>query len=208
MSNLSHPAAAFGLGVALGAAPGPVQVLLLSESSLGGVRRGLRVMVGVSAVFLAVLVLLALGLSSIRPSIGLLRVVRVAGGAFLLWVAADTLRAIRRPPDVGVEERQPRLDLIVRGMLAVVLSPGAWVFFATSAPAVVADASLAGGVALALVTGAAMATGTALSDFSVVILGSGGRRLLTERLRRRVDAVLGAALAALGVWFIVAGLAP
>jgi hypothetical protein len=30
MPDLSHPATAFGLGIALGAAPGPVQVMLVA----------------------------------------------------------------------------------------------------------------------------------------------------------------------------------
>jgi len=44
MSDLAHPAAAFGLGIALGTSPGPVQLLLFSEASRGGAGRGLRAM--------------------------------------------------------------------------------------------------------------------------------------------------------------------
>ncbi|MGH2704757.1 MAG: hypothetical protein ACRDJ4_06620 [Actinomycetota bacterium] len=40
---------AFGLGVVLAAGPGPVQLLLLTESACGGVRRGLAAMAGSQA---------------------------------------------------------------------------------------------------------------------------------------------------------------
>ncbi len=39
----------FGLGVVLAAGPGPVQLLLLTESACGGVRRGLAAMAGSQA---------------------------------------------------------------------------------------------------------------------------------------------------------------
>ena len=42
--DLSHAATGFGLGIALGVSPGPVQVLLLTESARSGVGRGFRAM--------------------------------------------------------------------------------------------------------------------------------------------------------------------
>src|SRR5205085_7168581 len=61
VAHLSHPAAAFGLGAALGAAPGPVQVLLLGETARGGVRRGLKAMAGANGTFGVLLAALAAG---------------------------------------------------------------------------------------------------------------------------------------------------
>ena len=44
-------AAAFGLGLALGTSPGPVQVLLVAEAARGGAARGLRTMLAANATF-------------------------------------------------------------------------------------------------------------------------------------------------------------
>ena len=57
--DVSVPLAAFGLGLALGTSPGPVQLLLFTEASRGGVGRGLRVMAGANATFGLMLLALA-----------------------------------------------------------------------------------------------------------------------------------------------------
>jgi len=95
--DVSIPLAAFGLGVALGASPGPVQLLLFSEASRGGAGRGLRAMAGANATFGLMMLLLAAGLSSLEPGETFLRVVNVIGGAFLVFLAVDAIREGRRP---------------------------------------------------------------------------------------------------------------
>ena len=82
-----HVSSAFTLGFALGAAPGPVQVLILSETARGGFSGGLRVMLGANGTLFAVMVALALGFSSLTPGPGLLRVLRLVGGAFIVFLA-------------------------------------------------------------------------------------------------------------------------
>src|SRR5436309_2304000 len=62
-----HVSSAFALGFALGAAPGPVQVLILSETARRGFSGGLRVMLGANGTLFAVMVALALGFSSLTP---------------------------------------------------------------------------------------------------------------------------------------------
>ena len=81
MSDWSdHIVPAFLLGAALGAAPGPVQLLILSETARGGLRRGLRVMLGANGALLAVMVALAFGFSALAPSEAVLRGLRIVGG--------------------------------------------------------------------------------------------------------------------------------
>lgn len=91
MSDLAHPFAAVGLGIALGTSPGPVQLLLFSEASRGGVGRGLRAMAGANSTFGTMLLLLALGLSSLERGPGFLRVVQVIGGSFLVFLGLGAL---------------------------------------------------------------------------------------------------------------------
>ena len=188
--DLTHPAAAFSLGVALGASPGPVQLLLFSEAARGGATRGLRAMAGANATFGFMLVLLAAGLSSIDPGQTFLSVVRVIGGGFLVFLAIDA-------PDGG-------LHPAVRGVVAVLLNPGAYVFLATTGTAVVADAAHDGGRALAFATVAALLTGVSLMDSGMVLLGSGAHRV-TDRVLRMLGDVVAVALGGLGLSLIVQG---
>jgi threonine/homoserine/homoserine lactone efflux protein len=200
--DLSHPATAFGLGVALGTSPGPVQLLLFSEASRGGMTRGLRAMAGANATFGLMLVLLAAGLSSIEPGQTFLSVVQVIGGGFLVFLAVDALRENRRPREVNAAPGG--LHPAIRGVVAVLLNPGAYVFLATTGAAVVADAAHDGGRALAFVTVAALLAGVSLMDSSIVLLGTGAHRV-SERALRILGDVLAVALGALGVWLIVQG---
>jgi threonine/homoserine/homoserine lactone efflux protein len=201
--DLSIPLAAFGLGVALGASPGPVQLLLFSEASRGGAGRGLRAMGGANATFGAMMLLLAAGLSSLEPGETFLRVVKVIGGAFLVFLAFDATRENRRPHEV--EETRKGLHPAVRGIVAVVLNPGVYVFLATTGTAVVASAVDQGGRGLAVVTVVALLLGVSLMDSAMVLLGAGAHRV-SDRFLRILSDVLAVAMGALGVWLVVRGI--
>jgi threonine/homoserine/homoserine lactone efflux protein len=200
--DLSIPLAAFGLGVALGASPGPVQLLLFSEASRGGVRRGLLAMAGANLTFGLYMLLLAAGLSSLEPSETFLRVVQVIGGGFLVFLAVDALRENRRPE--VVDASRPRVHPSVRGIVAVLLNPGVYVFLATTGTAVVASAVEEGGRGLAVVTVLALLVGVSLMDSAMVLLGAGAHKV-GERTLRTLGDILALALGALGVWLVVAG---
>jgi threonine/homoserine/homoserine lactone efflux protein len=204
MSDLAHPLAAFGLGIALGTSPGPVQLLLFSEASRGGVGRGLRAMAGANSTFGTMLLLLALGLSSLEPGPGFLRVVQVIGGSFLVFLAVDALRESRKPE--ATEAERLGLHPSVRGVIAVVLNPGVYVFLATTGTAVLADATDDGGRSIALLTALALLAGVSLMDSGMVVLGAGAHRV-SERFLRILGDALALGLGALGVWLVIRGIA-
>ena len=135
--------AAFGLGIALGASPGPVQLPpLFSEASRGGASRGLRAMVGANATFGAMLLLLAAGLSASAR-----RVVPAgrAGGRRRLPTVPRGRRRPGEPATAGRDETRPRgYPSVVRGVVAVILNPGVYVFLATTGAAVLASATEGG----------------------------------------------------------------
>ena len=201
--DVSIPLAAFGLGVALGASPGPVQLLLFSEASRGGVGRGLRAMAGANATFGAMMLLLVAGLSSIEPSETFIRVVQVIGGAFLVFLAVDAIRESRRPQVVEVS--RGALHPSLRGIVAVLLNPGVYVFLATTGTAVVASSIEEGGRGLAVVTVLALLLGVSLMDSAMVLLGAGAHRV-SDRFLRVLSDALAVALGALGLWLIVRGI--
>jgi threonine/homoserine/homoserine lactone efflux protein len=200
-------AGAFALGFALGAAPGPVQVLILSETAKRGLAGGLRVMLGANLTLLAILVVLALGFASVEPGPGVLRALRIVGGAFLVWLGVTELRSIRR--DAAVDPRVAgttvRLGPTAKGSVSVLLNPGAWIFFATTASAVIVNATTRGGTSEAVVAVVAMAIGVSCSDLTFTVLGSGGRRLFGDRGLRWIRMALAGLLIAIGVGFVWQG---
>ena len=203
--------AAFALGFALGAAPGPVQVLILSETAKRGLEGGLRVMLGANLTLLGILVVLALGFASQGPGPVAIRTLQVVGGLFLVWIGGVELRSIRlgsRSP-VGVGPASVvarRLGPTAKGVASVILNPGAWVFFATTASALMAKATSDGGAGAALAAALAMAVGVSCSDLTFTLLGSGGRRLFGERGLRWIRTGLAAVLVVIGALFVGQGI--
>jgi threonine/homoserine/homoserine lactone efflux protein len=198
--------AALSLGIALAGAPGPVQAVLLGEAIRGGVARGLRAQAGAIVSFGALLLALALGLSVAEPGEVVVRVLRLAGGALLVWLAWDAFRSRGEPLEASSERR--RLPPTARGVLAVILNPGAWLFLAAVASPLLATADQEGGRAGAVLAAAALLAGTALGDLVVVLLGGVGIRRASDNLRRWVRTILAGVLASLGVWLLVQGLVP
>jgi threonine/homoserine/homoserine lactone efflux protein len=194
---------AFGLGAALGLLPGPVQLLLLTEATRGGVRRGFRAMAGANGTFGAELLALAAGLSLLAPSGGTLRTLKVVGGAFLLYLAWDAFRSAFRTAETAEGPALGRTPF-VKGVFAVILNPGAWVFLATTASALFATAVSKGGRPLSLSSAVAMVAGVAAVDGSMVLLGGGVRRFQAT-VARWLTPVLACGLVAFGVLLVVDG---
>lgn len=192
-----------GIGIALAGAPGPVQAILLTESVSGGVGQGLRALAGVHATFGTLMVCLALGLSIARPGGAAVRILKVVGGAFLLWLAADGLRS-RSAVDRAWTDRRA-LPPAVRGSLAILLNPGGWLFLGAVASPLLAIATRQGGTPSALLTALGLVGGAALGDVIVVLLGGLGLRRAGDGVGRWVRRALAIVLAGLGVWLIVAG---
>jgi threonine/homoserine/homoserine lactone efflux protein len=202
-----HVVPAFALGAALGAAPGPVQLLILGQTARHGIGAGFRVMLGANGMLFVVLVTLALGFSTVEPSPEVVRGLRLVGGLFLVYLAVNELATLR--PGLGVtdtaDEPVPRLGPTARGVVMVLLNPGAWIFFATTASAVMAEASADGGRDTALLAAIAMTLGVSLTDFGSALVGTGSRALLGERALTRVRTGLSFLLLAIGVAFVVQG---
>jgi threonine/homoserine/homoserine lactone efflux protein len=201
--TLSPVLAGLGLGLALASAPGPVQAVLLAEAVRGGVGRGFRAMAGASLTFGLLLFALALGLSVAAPSEPVLRFLKVAGGALLIWLAIDGLRSGHAVEPATGERRT--LHPALRGSLAIVLNPGAWLFLATAASSLFAAATEEAGTAGALLAALALMLGLAVGDGAVVLIGGLGLRRASERIGLWVRRVLAVILAGLGVWLIVNG---
>ena len=206
MNGGSPVAAGFGIGVALAAAPGPVQAVVLTEAARGGLARGLRAVAGVHATFGLLLVVLALGLSVATPHGPVLRALEIAGGALLLWLAFDGVRSA--PPGPGSEPGRRGLGPEVRGSLAIVLNPGGWLFLGAVASPLLATATEDAGKAGAVLVALALVAGAALGDVALAFAGGLGLRRAGGGLARAIRIGLAVILAALGVWLLVRGAVP
>jgi threonine/homoserine/homoserine lactone efflux protein len=205
MADATSPiAVALGVGIALAAAPGPVQAVLFAESVRGGFARGLRALAGVHVAFGVLLLALALGLSVAPPHGLALRILKVAGGLLLLWLAIDGIRSMG-PSDQRTDGRR-RLPPTLRGGLAIILNPGGWLFLGAVASPLLASAAQRGGTGIAVVAAAALAVGAALGDLGVVVMGSLGVHRARERLGRYVRLILAAVLAGIGFWLLLSGM--
>jgi threonine/homoserine/homoserine lactone efflux protein len=203
-----HVVPAFLLGAALGAAPGPVQLLILSETARGGLARGFRVMLGANGTLLVMMVILALGFSAVEPSATAISILRVVGGSFLIWLATTELVAMRRRRVDGWTEEAERatsLGPTARGVVLVIVNPAAWIFFATTASAVMAEATTDGGRDVALTAAIAMTLGVSATDFGAALVGTGSRALLGERGLTWVRTGLVVLLFAIGIAFVLQG---
>lgn len=198
--------AAFGIGIALAGAPGPVQAVLVTEAMAGGVGRGFRALAGASLTFGTLLVAAALGWGLATPDPLIVRLLKVAGGLLLVWLAFDAIRSAAYIVATDGDRRRG-LPPIVRGSLAVALNPGAWLFTAAVASPLIAAAASDGGTPSALFSAAALLAGAALGDAAIVLLGGLGVRRAGPRAGEWIRRGLAAILGLLGIGLLVGGLA-
>lgn len=200
LEGVSPVMAGLGLGIALAGAPGPVQAMLLSETLRGGTGRGLRALAGANLSFGLLLVGVALGLSVVVPNEAALRVLKIGGGLFLLWLAFDGFRA----PDTadGAAQGGRGLPLPARGALAVLLNPGMWLFLATAASSLFAAATQQGGRLTALGSALALMLGVGLGDAAVVLAGGTGLRRAGPGVARVLRRGLAVVLAGIGLGLV------
>ncbi len=119
--------AAYGFSAA--ASPGPFQAYVLAQALRVGAARALPLALAPLASDGPIIALVLLALSG-APE-GLLRVLQIAGGAFLLWVAwgtASSLRAASAAATAPVADASAA-RAFWKGVLVNALGPGPWVFW-------------------------------------------------------------------------------
>lgn len=196
MAALSPIAAGAGLGLALGAAPGPVQVVVLGETLRGGFRRGVRAVAGANLSFASLLLALAAGVNFLNPSGVTLRAVEAAGGAFLFWLGAG---ALRQSGEIDASHHASTLPPAARGALAVFFNPGGWIFLATAGTSLLSAAAHAGGQGSAVEASLALTAGLAIGDLAIVFVAAAGLKRASSTVRIWTRRGLALLLVVLGV---------
>jgi homoserine/homoserine lactone efflux protein len=122
--------------VGLSLTPGPNSLLVLTHGALHGHRRTLSTVCGGALGFLALIALSMLGIGALlEASAGALTVLKLVGGAYLVWLGVQLwrappihLRAAAAQPDIqGVE-------LFRQGLLTAVSNPKALLFYGAFLP--------------------------------------------------------------------------
>ena len=116
--------------------PGPDMTLFLGQTLTGGRARGIAAYLGASAGLVAHTMLAAFGLSALLAhSATAFGVLKIAGVAYLLWLAFDTLRrgsALTLTP--GAAGPQPLGQVFLMGVGINLLNPKIIMFFLTFLP--------------------------------------------------------------------------
>jgi threonine/homoserine/homoserine lactone efflux protein len=193
--------AGFGIGLALGGVPGPVQALLLAESARA-LLHGIRAMLGANLTFGLLLLGSAVGLSRVALSGTPTKLLGLAGGVMLVWLGAEGVRSsfqLKKDRDVKSGGVRP----VVRGAGIVILNPAGWLFLATVAASLFATARLAGGSAWHWPQPWRCWPVLMVGDGCLVVFGGLGMRRVREPLQLWIRRALACLLALQGGWLIV-----
>ena len=116
--------------------PGPDMTLFLGQTLIGGRARGIAAYLGASAGLVVHTMLAAFGLSALLAhSAAAFGVLKIAGVAYLLWLAFDALRrgsALTLAPGAGAP--QPLGRVFLMGVAINLLNPKIIMFFLTFLP--------------------------------------------------------------------------
>jgi threonine/homoserine/homoserine lactone efflux protein len=165
-------------------------------------------MFGANVTLGILLVALALGVSIAVPSDPLMRVLKLVGGLFIVFLGVDGFRSANPLAAADAADAQKRKELppAARGALAVILNPPAWLFLATAASSLMASATRAGGTRTALLAALALLLGVAAGDGTLVLASGLGLRRARSEVGRQLRRVLAIVLVLLGASVILSGL--
>ncbi|MCL6431763.1 MAG: LysE family translocator [Anaerolineae bacterium] len=210
MALLAILVSAWIVGFSGAAAPGPISTLVVGHAARRGFWVGPAVTAGHAIAELTIVAALTLGLRDLLAGSHLATVIALAGGAFLIWMGATTLRDAARyqpltPEAADATGRGAWMALAWAGLGASLSNPYWFLWWVTVG---------AGYVVLSLEQGAAgvvaFYAGHILSDLSwnsllSLAASSGGRHLPLRALRLFLGAT-GVFLMGLGICFAASGL--
>ena len=178
--------------------PGPNSLLALTHGALYGHRRSLFTIAGGSAGFVLLIALSMLGIGALlQASVGALVVLKLAGGAYLVWLGVQLWRApaINLSASTTAPPRKNRA-LFRQGVLAAISNPKVLLFYGAFLPQFIdAQRSL-------LPQFAVMAASFAVVEFVVeYLLARLAHRIRPwlERSGRRFNKACGGLFALMGV---------
>lgn len=113
------------LGLSAGFAPGPLLTLVIAETLRHGIRSGVKVALAPVVTDLPIIVLTLLVLSKLSHFHGILGLVSIAGGFFILSMGYESLRTA----GFDLQLRESEAKSLRKGILTNVLSPHPYLFW-------------------------------------------------------------------------------
>jgi threonine/homoserine/homoserine lactone efflux protein len=192
-------AAMFGFATSI--TPGPNNMMLLASGLNFGVRRTLPLMFGISVGYVVLMLAVGFGLGeALRAMPGAFLALKIAGGAYMLWLAWQI--ACSAPPD-SEDPAAKRRPLGFLGAVAFQwINPKAWVIVVTSAATYVAPDNFTRDLLIVtLVCGLIN-----LPSIGVwAVFGASLRRFLTDAVWLRRFNIAMALLLVASLWPLLAG---
>lgn len=125
----------FAAAIALGLAPGPDNLFVLTQSALYGKMSGLAVTLGLCTGLIVHTIAVAAGVAAIfQASAGAFTALKFIGAAYLLYLAWGAFRAGQSELPQGDEPSVSRASLYRRGIIMNVTNPKVAIFFLAFLP--------------------------------------------------------------------------
>jgi len=119
------------LGLSAGFAPGPLLTLVISETLQHNIKSGVKVALAPIITDLPIIILTLLVLSKLSTFHGILGMISLAGGFFLLFMGYESIRI--KKVELNLQKIKPKS--LSKGIVANVLSPHPYLFwFSVGAP--------------------------------------------------------------------------
>ena len=136
------------LGLSAGFAPGPLLMLVISETLQHDIKSGIKVAFAPIITDLPIIILTLFVLSKLSNFHSILGVISLIGGCFVLFMGCESLRT--KGVDTKVREVAPKS--LIRGVLVNALSPHPYLFwFSVGAPIMIKAMSLSISAPLAFI---------------------------------------------------------
>lgn len=167
------PGILIGIGAAL--SPGPILILVLSESIRGGLRSGFKVAIAPSildVLFVAPAIVFAESISTFRPVVGVLS---LCGAVFLLFLAYRNATASK----VDLPARTPFDGSLAKAIVADALNPHLYLFWFSVAVPIFAKGNLTGSILFAF----ALSFAAFVGHFGLALLVCAARVRLLDYLQ-------------------------
>lgn len=122
------------LGFTAGAMPGPYQSYIINTTLLLGWRRSIITIFSPLIADIPIIILVVFLLGQLPPEA--IRLIKIAGGLLLLWIAWGAWQNIRKGQSIGTGENVPigeneSRKIFMRGLLMNALNPNPYIFWGT-----------------------------------------------------------------------------
>lgn len=125
----------FAASIALGLAPGPDNIFVLTQSALYGRKAGILVTLGLSTGLLVHTAAVSLGVAAIfQTSILAFNVLKIVGALYLLYLAFQAFKASATELDESGEQELVWRKLYTRGIIMNITNPKVAIFFLAFLP--------------------------------------------------------------------------